>query len=230
MARRITQSAAMKRLRAEDWRWDRRDKAWEQRGADFEGGVVRITHRRHTGGRGEVFRVIYYTRDPRKHWQGEDFRTLKDAVAYANEHLEEAIAADEADLAGLPREAREREIRRRASKPRTTDIYPENMNHGWDEPLAGGTDVMRRVQNELRREQGLPERPASPKVAAGDKPRAPGLRNPYYEAGDGIIGLSWAVRDDPQLRADRKLVALVKKLEAAHDAVHAHINANYIWD
>jgi hypothetical protein len=62
--------------------------------------------------------------------------------------------------------------RARAEDPKTTDIYPHKMDHGWTEPLAGGTDIMRRVQNQFRHEQGLPTRPDSeivPKVARRDR-------------------------------------------------------------
>jgi len=59
-------------------------------------------------------------------------------------------------------------LKKYAEKPETTDIYPHKMDHGWTEPLAGGSDIMRRVQNQFRHEQGLPTRPDSetvPKVA-----------------------------------------------------------------
>lgn len=49
--------------------------------------------------------------------------------------------------------------------PDSEDIYPTKINHGYDEPLAGGTDVMRRLQNILLLEQGLDPRPESPKLA-----------------------------------------------------------------
>jgi hypothetical protein len=55
--------------------------------------------------------------------------------------------------------------------PKTTDIYPSKIDHGYDEPLSGGTDVMRRLQNQLRQEQGLPTRPSSPEIPkAATKP------------------------------------------------------------
>ena len=46
-------------------------------------------------------------------------------------------------------------------------IYPNDIDHGYGEPLAGGTDVMRRLQNNLAHEQGNDDqkRPNSPKVA-----------------------------------------------------------------
>lgn len=51
--------------------------------------------------------------------------------------------------------------------PDGVDIYPNEIDHGYGEPLGGGTDVMRRLQNKLIHEQGdvVPQRPESPKVA-----------------------------------------------------------------
>lgn len=52
--------------------------------------------------------------------------------------------------------------------PGGKDIYPNEIDHGTKtEPLSGGTDVMRRLQNRLLHEQGdvVPQRPASPKVS-----------------------------------------------------------------
>ncbi len=46
-------------------------------------------------------------------------------------------------------------------------IYPgKEFDHGYDEPLAGGTDVMRQLQNRLREEQDREPRPESPRVGA----------------------------------------------------------------
>jgi len=43
-------------------------------------------------------------------------------------------------------------------------IYDHDIDHGYGQPLAGGTDVMRRLQNQYRKEQGRPERPANPEI------------------------------------------------------------------
>jgi len=45
------------------------------------------------------------------------------------------------------------------------DIYPNEVGHGYGEPLAGGTDVMRQTQNRLLHEQGRSPRPDSPRLA-----------------------------------------------------------------
>lgn len=54
-----------------------------------------------------------------------------------------------------------------SGNPDGKDIYPNKVDHGYDEPLAGGTDVMRRLQNRLVHEQGdvIPQRPESPRLA-----------------------------------------------------------------
>ena len=53
--------------------------------------------------------------------------------------------------------------------PDGKDIYPNEIGHGYGEPLAGGTDVMRRLQNQLIHEQGdvVPQRPESSRLASG---------------------------------------------------------------
>jgi hypothetical protein len=43
-------------------------------------------------------------------------------------------------------------------------IYDHEIDHGYEQPLAGGTDVMKRLQNQFRKEQGLPEREPSPVI------------------------------------------------------------------
>jgi len=40
------------------------------------------------------------------------------------------------------------------ANPDGEDIYPKDVDHGYVEPLAGGTDVMQQLQNRLLREQG----------------------------------------------------------------------------
>lgn len=51
--------------------------------------------------------------------------------------------------------------------PNGQGIYPHQVDHGYGEPLAGGTDVMRKLQNRLLEEQGREPRPESPRLAAG---------------------------------------------------------------
>jgi hypothetical protein len=51
--------------------------------------------------------------------------------------------------------------------PNGQGIYPNEIDHGYGEPLAGGTDVMRRLQNQFLVEQGREPRPESPRLARG---------------------------------------------------------------
>ena len=55
-----------------------------------------------------------------------------------------------------------------SGNPDGAPIYPNQIDHGYGEPLAGGTDVMRRLQNQLLHEQGTDNlmRPESPRLAA----------------------------------------------------------------
>jgi hypothetical protein len=54
-----------------------------------------------------------------------------------------------------------------SGNPGGKPIYDHKIDHGYEEPLSGGTDVMRRMQNQFRKEQGLPERPTSTEVPKG---------------------------------------------------------------
>lgn len=49
--------------------------------------------------------------------------------------------------------------------PDGQSIYENSIDHGYREPLAGGTDVMRKLQNQLLHEQGREQRPESPRLA-----------------------------------------------------------------
>jgi hypothetical protein len=124
-------------------------------------------------------------------------------------------------------------LRKCAEDPETTDIYPHKMDHGWVEPLAGGSDIMRRVQNQFRHEQGLPTRPDSetvPKVASKDLRETDALRDSYYEMSDGAISFQRAVRYDPVTEGDRRLHNLVKEAVQVVSQIHGHLNRSYLWD
>jgi hypothetical protein len=45
-------------------------------------------------------------------------------------------------------------------------IYPNKVEHGYDQPLAGGTDVMKRLQDRLLIEQGKQPREPNPRLAS----------------------------------------------------------------
>jgi hypothetical protein len=54
---------------------------------------------------------------------------------------------------------------------KATGISPidgKPINHGYDQPLAGGTDVMKRLQDQLLIEQGRATRDTNPRLAAED--------------------------------------------------------------
>jgi len=46
------------------------------------------------------------------------------------------------------------------------DIYPNQVDHGYDKPLAGGWDIMTQLQNRLLHEQGQPTRGENPRLAS----------------------------------------------------------------
>lgn len=117
-----------------------------------------------------------------------------------------------------------------AGNPGAESIYPVQVDHGYDEPLAGGTDVMRKLQNRLLTEQGREPRPESSRLAAGAKPKAPQLRKPYYAASDGVSALLDVAKTDPMIRKDRELQPKANALKDALYAFHDYISANYIWD
>ena len=94
--------------------------------------------------------------------------------AYAQEGREWIPVVDITPLFDLPwkgwvEESGFQKLAGYKGNPDGKDIYPNEINHGArGEPLAGGTDVMRRLQNELLHEQGNDDwkRPESPKVAS----------------------------------------------------------------
>lgn len=38
-------------------------------------------------------------------------------------------------------------------------IYPNEVDHGYEEPVSGGSDVMKDLVEDLRHEQGTPRSP-----------------------------------------------------------------------
>jgi predicted double-glycine peptidase len=53
--------------------------------------------------------------------------------------------------------------------PDGKDIYEAEIDHGYEQPLSGGTDVMKRLQDKLLTEQGNPERDKNPRLAMVDE-------------------------------------------------------------
>lgn len=86
---------------------------------------------------------------------------LKNATASATTHFGTVVNHNSVAL---------RYMASYSGNPDSKPIYPNFMDHGEGEPLSGGTDVMRRLQNNLLHEQGNDDqkRPESPKVAAAN--------------------------------------------------------------
>lgn len=92
---RITGSEVMKRLKAEAWRNDRHDQAYDRRTASFYS--VFITQYRHNGTKKEHFMVVWYTGNPSHRWDSKLVDTLNEAVVLANKVKPESdrVTADE---------------------------------------------------------------------------------------------------------------------------------------
>jgi len=50
--------------------------------------------------------------------------------------------------------------------PDGEDIYPNKVDHGYSQPLSGGWDIMKRLQDRLLHEQGSPMREPNPRLAS----------------------------------------------------------------
>lgn len=127
-----------------------------------------------------------------------------------------------------------REIVRAAAydgNPDGKPIYDHEIDHGYSEPLGGGTDVMRRLQNQYRKEQGLDQRPASPQIPKqGAILPTSYLRNSFYSFSDGVISLTDAVRSNQATASDKKLQQLLKQANGNLDSINRHLNKTYDWD
>jgi len=44
--------------------------------------------------------------------------------------------------------------------------YQNDIDHGYDQPLSGGHDIMKRLQDQLRIEQGREPREKNPRLAS----------------------------------------------------------------
>ena len=111
--------------------------------------------------------------------------------------------------------------------PNGQGIYPNEIGHGYDEPLAGGTDVMRKLQNQLLHEQGRDPRPESPRLAAVAKPSVPKLRKPLADTVAKVGALLDVVKMNPSVRGDRTLQGKANALKDALDALHSYIDDTY---
>lgn len=159
---RITLGEIARRLKQDHWTLNRHDQSVLQRTASFY--EINIVQERNTGTKKESFRVTWYTGNPSHRWDWKNVDTLREAVALANEVKPEADRIFAEELG----ESAEGRLASYSGNPDGQPIYPHEIAHGYGEPLAGGTDVMRRLQNNLLYEQGNTDqmRPESPKVAS----------------------------------------------------------------
>lgn len=60
---------------------------------------------------------------------------------------------------------------------------------------------------------------------APEKPKAMGYRNPYNRLEDAVV----SIKAQAELRDDKKLDAIIKKMEALNKELYSHLNATYQW-
>lgn len=90
---------------------------------------------------------------------------LLELVAPPTAHRFEALAMEAGQRNGLFTHRLASDVY--SGNPSGEGIYPNEIDHGYTEPLAGGTDVMRKLQNQFLHEQGREQRPDSPRLARG---------------------------------------------------------------
>lgn len=101
--------------------------------------------------------------------------TLKDATTYSKTnvqmsttHLADMFVELQRAFEAVDRKDISRSLAKvaqdlRSASHRTADEKPvHQIDHGYDQPLAGGTDVMRRLVNQFKYEQGLEPRETNP--------------------------------------------------------------------
>jgi hypothetical protein len=49
--------------------------------------------------------------------------------------------------------------------PPTTEVFEKKIDHGYEQPIAGGTDIMKRLQDKFLIEQGREPREPNPRLA-----------------------------------------------------------------
>ena len=60
------------------------------------------------------------------------------------------------------------------------------------------------------------------------KEKIKSIRKPYYQIGDGIVGLERIALSE--LKNDNKFKNIVTKLNNGYRELVTHLNANYLWD
>ena len=103
----ITQKQIRDGLKDEVFRIDRHDHSQFLRSTSVLGNSVSFTEfRANAKGRARSYRATWYNGNPEQRWSSETFDTLKEAVAYANEHRQEAVDASAKELGENFMEAR----------------------------------------------------------------------------------------------------------------------------
>ena len=98
-APKITQKQVKDALKDTTFSLDRHDHSYFLRSADVLKGSVQFTESKFNGRPAKrTFRATWYNGNPSHRWTSETFDTLKDAVAYANEHRQEAVDASANEL------------------------------------------------------------------------------------------------------------------------------------
>lgn len=98
-ASKITQKQVKDGLKDEHFRLDRHDHGQFLRSSDVLGGSVSFTEFKFNGTPAtRTFRATWYNGNPSHRWTSETFDTLKEAVAYANKHAQEAVNASAKEL------------------------------------------------------------------------------------------------------------------------------------
>ncbi len=98
-APKITQKQVKAGLKDEIFHLDRHDRSYFLRSANVLAGSVSFTESKFNGRPTKrTFRATWYNGNPSHRWTSETFDTLKRAVAYANEHRQEAVDASAKEL------------------------------------------------------------------------------------------------------------------------------------
>jgi hypothetical protein len=74
-----------------------------------------------------------------------------------------------------------------SGNPDGKPIYPNEIDHGYTQPLAGGSDIMKRVVDRFRIEQGSEPREKNPRLALLARYHAKKLRTAFQPPGDDWI-------------------------------------------
>lgn len=94
----ITQTVVKRALQAKLFQRCYNAPSYEERNVGLLGDSIGFFESRHTGTRKITFRAIAYTGIEARRWDGDTFDTLKEAVDWANERRDAAVAASAIEL------------------------------------------------------------------------------------------------------------------------------------